>query len=60
MSRDSKPGILTGIDKPYYDRSYPETAVVYGIYPLNIKPTIEKLKPMKQSGRINCLAERAS
>ena len=41
VSRDSKPGILTGIDKPYYERSYPETAVVYGIYPLNLKPDIK-------------------
>jgi hypothetical protein len=58
VSRDSKPGLLTGIDKPYYERAYPETAVVYGIYPLNEKPDIRKLKPMKQSTRINCVAER--
>ena len=49
VSRDSKPGLLTGIDKPYYERAYPETAVVYGIYPLNEKPDIGKVKPMKQS-----------
>ena len=41
VSRDSKPGILTGIDKPYYERSYPETAIVYGIYPLNDKHDIK-------------------
>ena len=33
---------------------------VYGIYPLNDKPNIEKLKPMKQSGRIHCVAERVT
>ena len=58
VSRDSKPGLLTGIDKPYYERAYPETAVVYGIYPLNEKPDVGKLKPIKQSTRINCVAER--
>ena len=54
----SKPGLLTGIDRPYYDRAYPETAVVYGIYSLNKKPDIGKLAPMKQSTGINCVAER--
>ena len=58
VSRDSKPGLLTGIDKPYYERAYPETAVVYGIYPLNEKPDIGKLAPMKYSSKINCVAER--
>ena len=61
VSRDSKPGLLTGIDKPYYERAYPETAVVYGIYPLNEKPDIGKLKPMKYSSLtspLNCVAER--
>ena len=62
VSRDSKPGLLTGIDRPYYDRAYPETAVVYGIYSLNKKPDIGKLAPMKQSTSVekslNCVAER--
>ena len=58
LSRDSKPGLLTGIDKPYYERAYAETAVVYGLYPLNQKPDIKKLKPMKQSLSLNCVAER--
>ena len=62
VSRDSKPGLLTGIDKPYYERAYPETAIVYGIYPLNKKPDIGKLKPMKQlssaTSSLNCVAAR--
>ena len=64
VSRDSKPGLLTGIDKPYYERSYPKTAVVYRIYPLNEKPNIEKLAPMKYSSpatsSLNCVAERVT
>jgi len=43
VTSDSKPGLSTGIDKPYYERAYPEAAVVYGIYPLNEKPDIGKL-----------------
>ena len=62
VGRDSKPGLLTGIDKPYYERAYPETAVVYGIYPLNERPDIEALAPMKQSSpasvSLNCVAAR--
>ena len=54
--------MLTGIDKPYYERLYPLTAVVYGIYPLNEKPNIENLAPMKYSSSValplNCVAER--
>ena len=62
LSKSSKPGMLTGIDKLYYERSYPVTAVIYGIYPLS-KPNIDKLKPMKFSensrfSTINCVAER--
>ena len=48
VSRNSTPGLLTGIDRPYYERAYPETAIVYGIYPLK-KPDIENLAPMRQS-----------
>ena len=59
VSRDSKPGLLTEIDKLYYERSYPVAAVVYGIYPLNEKPDIEKLAPMKYSS-LNCVAERVT
>ncbi len=62
LVKNSKPGILTGIDKPYYERSYPETAVVYALYPLNDKPHVADLKKMKLSSltlsRINCVAEQ--
>jgi hypothetical protein len=59
LNNKSKPGILTGIDKPYYERGYPATAVVYAIYPLNDKPKVADLKPMRLS-RINCVAERVT
>jgi hypothetical protein len=59
LNNKSKPGILTGIDKPYFERGYPVTAVVYGLYLLNDKPNIEDLKPMRLSElKINCVAER--
>ncbi|MEW8688560.1 MAG: hypothetical protein AB2556_22330, partial [Candidatus Thiodiazotropha sp.] len=32
LSRATKPGVLTVIDKTYYENSYPFTSVVYGIY----------------------------
>jgi len=33
VSRDTKPGLLTGIDRVFYQNAYPVTAVVYGLYP---------------------------
>lgn len=56
LSKDSKPGVLVGIDIPYYVRAYPVTAVVYGIYPMK-KPSVDKLNPMRVS-TLNCVAER--
>ena len=34
ISRDTKPGVLTGIDSVFYQNAYPVTAVVYGLYPI--------------------------
>ncbi len=59
LNNKSKPGILTGIDRPYFERGYPVTAVVYGLFLLNDKPIIADIKPMRLSeSRINCVAER--
>ncbi|KAK3581198.1 hypothetical protein CHS0354_024734 [Potamilus streckersoni] len=44
LGANSKPGILTGIDKPYYERSYPVTAVVYALYPLHDKSDVKLIK----------------
>ena len=34
ISRDTKPGVLTGIDSVFYQNAYPVTAVAYGLYPI--------------------------
>ena len=34
IARDTKPGVLTGIDKVFSQNAYPVTAVVYGPYPI--------------------------
>ena len=41
---NSKPGILTGIDKPFNERTYTVSAVVYGLYILNNNPNVDALK----------------
>ncbi|MEW8688808.1 MAG: hypothetical protein AB2556_23570, partial [Candidatus Thiodiazotropha sp.] len=56
LSRDTKPGVLTGIDKPYYENSYPVTAVVYGIYPIR-DPDPTNLAPLKDRN-LSCVAKR--
>ena len=45
------------IDKPYYERAYPVTAVLYAIYPLNVKPNVHDLTPVNVS-KLNCAAEQ--
>ena len=39
VSRDTKPGVLTGIDSAFYQNAYPVTAVVYGLSGIQILPT---------------------
>jgi len=56
ITKDTKPGLLTGIDGIYYKNAYPVTGVVYGLYPIEeAHPT--KLAPMKD-GDYNCVAQR--
>lgn len=56
ISRTTKPDVLTGIDKPYYKHAYPQTAVVYGLYPIR-EPDLANLPPMRD-GDFNCVAQR--
>ena len=46
VSRDTKPGVLTGIDSVFYQNAYPITAVVYGLYPVR-DPDPVNLAPLR-------------
>ena len=56
VSRDTKPGVLTGIDSVFYQNAYPVTAVVYGLYPVR-DPDPANLAPLRD-GDLNCVAQR--
>ena len=56
ISRDAKPGVLTGIDSVFYQNAYPVTAFAYGLYP-NRDPDPAKLAPLRD-GDFNCVAQR--
>ena len=56
VSRDTKPGVLTGIDSVFYQNAYPVTAVAYGFYPVR-DPDPAKLAPLRD-GDLNCVAQR--
>jgi len=56
VSRDTKAGVLTGIDSVFYQNAYPVTAVVYGLYPIR-DPDPANLAPLRD-GDLNCVAER--
>ena len=56
VSRDTKPGVLTGIDSVFYQNAYPATAVVYGLYPIR-DPDSANLVPLRD-GDLNCVAQR--
>ena len=45
---ETSPGVLTGIDSHYYERDYPMTVTIYGIYKIKT-PDIKKLSPMRTS-----------
>ena len=58
----TSPGVLTGIDSHYYERDYPVTVTIYGLYKIK-DPDIKKLAPMRISSStlissMNCVAER--
>lgn len=56
ITRNTKPGVLTGIDKPYYRGAYSHTAIIYGLYPMR-EPDLANLAPMRD-GDFNCVAQR--
>jgi len=56
VSRRTRSGVLTGIDKVYYQNAYPITMVVYGIYSVRV-PNPANLAPMR-NGDLNCVAQR--
>ena len=45
VSRDTRPGVLTGIDGVFYQNAYPVTAVVYGLNPIR-DPDPANLAPL--------------
>ncbi|MEW8688974.1 MAG: hypothetical protein AB2556_24410 [Candidatus Thiodiazotropha sp.] len=56
ISRDTKPGMLTGIDKVFYQNAYPVTADAYGLS-LVRDPDPANLAPLRDDDR-NCVAQR--
>ena len=56
VSRDIKPGVLTGIDSVFYQNAYLVTAVVYGLYPVR-DPDPTNLAPLRDDD-LNCVAQR--
>ena len=48
ISRDTKPGVLTGNDSLFYQNAYPVTAVAYGLYPIRDP----------DPANLNCVAQR--
>ena len=55
ISRDKKPGVLTGIDSVIYQNAYPVTAVVYGLHPIR-DPDHANLAALRDDD-LNCVAQ---
>jgi hypothetical protein len=58
IDKYTSPGTLTGIDSHYYERDYPVTVTIYGLYKINKNPNIKKLAPMKTAVNLNCVEKR--
>ncbi|MEW8689180.1 MAG: hypothetical protein AB2556_25440, partial [Candidatus Thiodiazotropha sp.] len=56
ISRDTKPGVLTGIDRVFYQNAYSVSAVPYGLYPTR-DPDPANLAQLRD-GDLNCVAKR--
>ena len=56
IAPDKKPGVLTGIDKVFYQNPYHVTAVVCGPYPIR-NPDPANLAALRH-GDLNCVAKR--
>ena len=57
ITAQTNPGVLEGIDRPYFGNAYPMSAVVYGLYPIR-EPDPANLAPMR-AGDLNCVARVA-
>ena len=55
ITRRTRPGALTGIDRVFYQNAYSVTADVYGLDPIR-EPDQADLAPMR-AGRLNCVAK---
>ncbi|MEW8689139.1 MAG: hypothetical protein AB2556_25235 [Candidatus Thiodiazotropha sp.] len=56
IPRDTKPVVLTRIDRAFYQNAYPVSAVAYGFYPIR-DPDPANLAPLRD-GDLKCLAQR--
>ena len=56
VSRDTKSGVLTGIDSVFFQNAYPVTAVANGLYPVRDQDPAN-LAPLSD-GDLNCVAQR--
>ncbi|MEW8689089.1 MAG: hypothetical protein AB2556_24985 [Candidatus Thiodiazotropha sp.] len=56
ISRDTKPGVLTGIDRVFYQNVYHVSAVAYGLYTIR-DPHPANLAPLRDCD-LNCVAQR--
>ena len=56
ISRDTKPGVLTGICSVFYQNAYPVTAVAFGLYTIR-DPDPANLAPLRD-GNLNCMTQR--
>ena len=56
ISRDTKPGVLTGTDSVFFQNAYPVTGVAYGLYPIR-DPDPANLAALRD-GDLNYVAQR--
>ena len=56
ISKNTKPGALTGINSLYYQNAYPVTAAIYGLYLIR-DPYPANLAPLRD-GDFNCVEQR--
>ena len=56
ISKNTKPGLLIGVESPYFKNAYPVTAIAYGLY-LVQEPDPDNLEPLRV-GKLNCVAQR--
>ena len=57
LTRNTKPGVLVGIDRQYYNVAYPYNIIVYGVYPVET-PNVKEVAGMRLSTTLNCIGEQ--